>query len=220
MLQQLRGLLVDHERLRQQLGSYLFEDDSLERLSERERLVLELRYGLEGKDRQTLEEVAERLNISRERASRIESEALERLREVGRSAWFLGECTSSLMDHVRQQIWEAIREWFQAQRPRLFQQTQIEVLNRPVFVETVHGQDGSYITYYRNLHQVYWLLGILDDTEDDEQLTREMHQDCVEELQAPTAENHILWTIFGDLPDPNPDSLRIRVDSAGQVEAF
>ena len=64
------------------------KDDSLriyrlleERLSERERLVLIMRYGLYGVREYTQREIAERLGISRSYISRIEKNALHRLRE-------------------------------------------------------------------------------------------------------------------------------------------
>ena len=64
------------------------KDDSLriyrlleERLSERERLGLIMRYGLYGGREYTQREIAERLGISRSYISRIEKNALHRLRE-------------------------------------------------------------------------------------------------------------------------------------------
>ena len=64
------------------------KDDSLqiyrlleERLSEREQLVLIMRYGLYGGREYTQREIAERLGISRSYISRIEKNALHRLRE-------------------------------------------------------------------------------------------------------------------------------------------
>ena len=64
------------------------KDDSLriyrlleERLSERERLVLIMRYGLYGGREYTQREIAQRLGISRSYISRIEKNALHRLRE-------------------------------------------------------------------------------------------------------------------------------------------
>ena len=64
------------------------KDDSLriyrlleERLSERERLVLIMRYGLYGGREYTQREIADRLGISRSYISRIEKNALHRLRE-------------------------------------------------------------------------------------------------------------------------------------------
>jgi RNA polymerase primary sigma factor len=54
-------------------------------LSERERQVLELRFGLiDGKDH-TLEEVSRYFNVTRERIRQIEAKALRKLRHPTRS---------------------------------------------------------------------------------------------------------------------------------------
>jgi len=53
---------------------------ALEILSERERRVLSLRYGLEDDEPKTLEETGKLLGISRERVRQIQNEALEKLR--------------------------------------------------------------------------------------------------------------------------------------------
>ncbi len=53
---------------------------ALESLSERERQVLSLRYGLEDDQPRTLEQTGEILGISRERVRQIQEEALEKLR--------------------------------------------------------------------------------------------------------------------------------------------
>lgn len=67
------------EMLREQLHS------SLAALSERERQVLELRFGLlDGKDH-TLEEVSQYFNVTRERIRQIEAKALRKLRHPTRS---------------------------------------------------------------------------------------------------------------------------------------
>ena len=50
-----------------------------ERLSERERIVVILRYGLWNRDELTQQEIAERLGISRSYVSRIEKKALKKL---------------------------------------------------------------------------------------------------------------------------------------------
>jgi RNA polymerase primary sigma factor len=54
---------------------------SLEHLTERERGVLILRFGLGGQQPQTLAEIAEHYGISRERVRQIEKEALSKLRK-------------------------------------------------------------------------------------------------------------------------------------------
>jgi RNA polymerase primary sigma factor len=58
---------------------------ALDSLSERERRIIDLRYGLLDGQRRTLEEVGKVLGMTRERARQIEAEALRRLRqpEVG-----------------------------------------------------------------------------------------------------------------------------------------
>lgn len=53
-----------------------------EHLTEQERLVITLRYGLEGGHALRQREVAERTGISRSYVSRIEKRALEKLRKV------------------------------------------------------------------------------------------------------------------------------------------
>jgi RNA polymerase primary sigma factor len=87
-----------------QLGDFIQDDDALEpmdaaaremlreqvqhalaALSERERQVLELRFGLiDGKDH-TLEEVSRYFNVTRERIRQIEAKALRKLRHPTRS---------------------------------------------------------------------------------------------------------------------------------------
>jgi RNA polymerase primary sigma factor len=57
---------------------------ALEPLSDREKEVLRLRYGL-GTDREhTLEEIGKHLSVTRERVRQIESRALEKLRSAKR----------------------------------------------------------------------------------------------------------------------------------------
>jgi RNA polymerase sigma factor (sigma-70 family) len=67
-----RPLLAREQR---QLARY-----ALESLRERERRVLELRYGFANGEGHTLQEIADRLSISRERANQLEKQALNRLR--------------------------------------------------------------------------------------------------------------------------------------------
>jgi RNA polymerase primary sigma factor len=65
----------------------LFREDTLrqvkaalESLSPRERRVLELRYGIRNAREHTLQDIAERLGISRERVRQIEARAMQQLR--------------------------------------------------------------------------------------------------------------------------------------------
>jgi RNA polymerase primary sigma factor len=52
----------------------------LTRLPERDRVILELRYGLDGSEPMTLEEVGRRFNVTRERIRQIEMASLQKLR--------------------------------------------------------------------------------------------------------------------------------------------
>ena len=57
----------------------------LNTLDERERRVLELRYGIDGDRARTLEEVGKEFGVTRERIRQIEAKALRRLRHPSRS---------------------------------------------------------------------------------------------------------------------------------------
>jgi RNA polymerase primary sigma factor len=59
-------------------------DRWLSHLSEQERQVLQLRFGLDGEDRQTLAEIGRRLEVSRERVRQVELKALRKLRNLTR----------------------------------------------------------------------------------------------------------------------------------------
>ena len=60
-------------------------DEMLEALSEREREVLQYRFGLEDGRSYTLEEVGKRFGVTRERIRQIEAKALRKLRHPSRS---------------------------------------------------------------------------------------------------------------------------------------
>jgi RNA polymerase primary sigma factor len=57
----------------------------LEELTEREKEVLRLRFGLEDGHPYTLEEVGRRFGVTRERIRQIEAKALRKLRHPSRS---------------------------------------------------------------------------------------------------------------------------------------
>jgi RNA polymerase primary sigma factor len=54
----------------------------LEQLSEQEKKIIVLRYGLDDGDPQTLEAIGKRFGITRERVRQVESKALEKLRRI------------------------------------------------------------------------------------------------------------------------------------------
>jgi len=56
----------------------------LSHLSEQERQVLQMRFGLEGADRHTLAEIGRQLDVSRERVRQVELKALRKLRNLTR----------------------------------------------------------------------------------------------------------------------------------------
>jgi RNA polymerase primary sigma factor len=62
----------------EQLGRWLSH------LTEQERQVLELRFGLEGEERHTLAEIGRMLDVSRERVRQVELKALRKLRHLTR----------------------------------------------------------------------------------------------------------------------------------------
>ncbi len=80
------GDFIEDDRIappEEQASRTMLERDifrALNELPDRERTVLELRYGLNDGQRRTLEEVGRSLGITRERARQIEGEALRRLR--------------------------------------------------------------------------------------------------------------------------------------------
>jgi len=68
--------LISILKLHDELG------EALKQIGEREKYILELRYGLTGQTPMTLEEIGKRLSLSRERVRQIEERALLRLRRV------------------------------------------------------------------------------------------------------------------------------------------
>jgi RNA polymerase primary sigma factor len=58
-------------------------EDALSELPERERRVIELRFGTQGEGEQTLRDVGRRLGLTQERVRQLETQALERLAKRG-----------------------------------------------------------------------------------------------------------------------------------------
>ncbi len=68
----------------EQVSHTLLQDDlseALSHLTQRERHIIRLRYGLDGENALTLEQIGQRLNLTRERVRQLESEALKKLRD-------------------------------------------------------------------------------------------------------------------------------------------
>ena len=61
-------------------------EKAMDSLTERERAVLEMRYGLNGEKPQTLEEIGSKMNVTRERIRQIEAKALMKMRSPRRKA--------------------------------------------------------------------------------------------------------------------------------------
>lgn len=69
---------AETELIRQAMAEHVRR--ALEELDEKERQVITLRYGLDGEDPKTLQQIGERLHLSRERVRQIEARAREKLR--------------------------------------------------------------------------------------------------------------------------------------------
>ena len=67
---------IDGDRMRSGVGSLI------QSLSDREQLILRLRYGLGGEEEHTLEQIGQSLGLSRERVRQLEARALKKLRET------------------------------------------------------------------------------------------------------------------------------------------
>ena len=73
-----------HKSLEEEVDRRLLHD-AVNKLEEREKLIMELRFGLAGKEEKTQKEVADMLGISQSYISRLEKKIMERLkREIVR----------------------------------------------------------------------------------------------------------------------------------------
>ena len=87
--------LTDDSQERPDEGTYshaLSEDmeRALNTLTEREKLILTLYFGLEGEDPLTLEDIGKRLKLTRERIRQIKEKAIQRLRHSTRAKYLKG----------------------------------------------------------------------------------------------------------------------------------
>lgn len=67
---------IDSDRMRSGVGTLISG------LTDREQLILRLRYGLGGEEEHTLEQIGQSLGLSRERVRQLEARALKKLRET------------------------------------------------------------------------------------------------------------------------------------------
>jgi RNA polymerase primary sigma factor len=67
---------IDDDRMRMGVGSLIGN------LTDREQLILRLRYGLSGEEEHTLEQIGQSLGLSRERVRQLEARALRKLRDT------------------------------------------------------------------------------------------------------------------------------------------
>ena len=65
-------------------------EKALQTLSERERIILSLYFGLNGEDPLTLEEIGKELSLTRERIRQIKEKAIQRLRHSSRAKYLQG----------------------------------------------------------------------------------------------------------------------------------
>jgi RNA polymerase primary sigma factor len=79
-----RGSLAPTEATSQQLLKEQI-DKVLDELTEREKKIIQLRFGLKGGYPRTLEEVGREFNVTRERIRQIEGKAIRKLRHPSRS---------------------------------------------------------------------------------------------------------------------------------------
>ncbi len=77
------------EKLDTEMKNQKLRNAVITQLSERERTIIEMRYGLCGARSKTQQQVAEKLGISRSYVSRIEKAAMEKLREHGELELFI-----------------------------------------------------------------------------------------------------------------------------------
>jgi RNA polymerase nonessential primary-like sigma factor len=74
--------LIQDEDLNEKLEFWLTQ------LNDKQRVVVERRFGLNGRDRATLEQVGNEIGVTRERVRQIQIDALRRLRKILESQGF------------------------------------------------------------------------------------------------------------------------------------
>jgi len=79
------SVLLQNEAIRNNIDTWLNE------LADRQREVVERRFGLHGYEASTLEEVGQAIGVTRERVRQIQIEALKRLRKILESSGYSGD---------------------------------------------------------------------------------------------------------------------------------
>jgi len=73
---------VDPASFVEDLNKYVCVSEWLEQLSENEREILTLRFGLEDRDPQTLDTIGQKFGVTRERIRQIEAKSLDKLKKI------------------------------------------------------------------------------------------------------------------------------------------
>ena len=73
---------TDPSRMLQDADMQTIIDKWLSRLNEKQRQVVEQRFGLNGREKGTLEDVGNAIGVTRERVRQIQIDALKRLRQI------------------------------------------------------------------------------------------------------------------------------------------
>jgi RNA polymerase primary sigma factor len=74
--------IADPETLIEDLDRYAHVAEWLDSLSENEREILVLRFGLDDREPQTLDTIGQQFGVTRERIRQIEAKSLEKLRRI------------------------------------------------------------------------------------------------------------------------------------------
>ncbi|NMC51205.1 hypothetical protein GYA54_00550 [Candidatus Kuenenbacteria bacterium] len=85
-------------------------DFLLNGLNQREKDVLSARYGLSGEERQTLEEIGKRLNITRERVRQIENNSILKIKQAGDWKEKLTDLASLILKYINKKGYVSLED--------------------------------------------------------------------------------------------------------------
>jgi hypothetical protein len=120
------------------------------RLTEREKKVLELRFGIENQRKHTLSEIKEHFRVTRERVRQIESKALHKLKMSDQYA-----ALPDLLIHDKERIWDLLTE-----TDRLKKQEWMEPLEDKLGFEYQMALEVVDVRKHRSMNMsalAYWL---------------------------------------------------------------